>query len=350
MKPSEKELATGARNLLRDCGSFEPGEAVLIVHEDPALGWYDLEAPQAVFEEARRLGLKPAMARVDGPQGSRDAAVDALISEQDNVVFFARIGDQDRFADPVPGRTVVMSYIRSAAMLASPYGRTAHSAMLALKQAVNDILANATRIEITCPLGTRVAGQPACGAPHGDVSVRRFPMGVPAPVPAAGFSGRVALGAYLTPTGSRAYEPASVAMADGVFAVLDHGRITAFEGPGEGVLVARSHYDHVSQLFGIDRDFVHSWHAGIHPGARYDQPVEADPDRWSNTIFTSPRYLHFHTCGAYAPGEICWMVADPTVEVDGVALWKHGTLQPANFDILHACVQGHEDLQRLFAS
>jgi hypothetical protein len=55
-------------------------------------------------------------------------------------------------------------------------------------------------------------------------------------------------------------------------------------------------------------------------------PPQPDPDRWSNSVFTSPRWLHFHTCGAYAPGEICWMVGEPKVEVDGKALWREGRL------------------------
>ena len=72
-------------------------------------------------------------------------------------------------------------------------------------------------------------------------------------------------------------------------------------------------------------DFVHSWHVGLNPhtfyagngptmiwsaGARCPSPV--------------PRYLHFHTCGDYAPGEIAWSVFDPTVTVDGEVLWRDG--------------------------
>ena len=53
---------------------------------------------------------------------------------------------------------------------------------------------------------------------------------------------------------------------------------------------------------------------------------DANPDLWSNTIFGSPGYLHFHTCGDYPPGEICWMVAAPTVTADGRAIWRGGAL------------------------
>ena len=79
-------------------------------------------------------------------------------------------------------------------------------------------------------------------------------------------------------------------------------------------------------MFGIDPDVVHSWHAGLHDGCPAGLDPHGDPDLWSNTVFGSPAWLHLHTCGAYAPGEICWMVADPTVEVDGRALWQDGVL------------------------
>jgi hypothetical protein len=62
-----------------------------------------------------------------------------------------------------------------------------------------------------------------------------------------------------------------------------------------------------------------------------------DADHWSNSVFGSPRYLHFHTCGDYAPGEICWIVEEPTVKVDGVPLWEKGRINFLEFDQLLQC-------------
>ena len=39
------ELAEGARNLVLNCADLKAGDDILIVHEDPALAWYDLDAP-----------------------------------------------------------------------------------------------------------------------------------------------------------------------------------------------------------------------------------------------------------------------------------------------------------------
>ncbi|MEK9962478.1 MAG: hypothetical protein VXB94_13025, partial [Rhodobiaceae bacterium] len=83
--------------------------------------------------------------------------------------------------------------------------------------------------------------------------------------------------------------------------------------------------------FGLDGYNIDSWHAGIHPLMSYDQPAALDPLRWSGTVFQHPRLLHFHTCGSGPPGEICWMILDPTIEVDGIALWERGQLHPERF-------------------
>lgn len=40
------------------------------------------------------------------------------IATHGRTIFFARLGDQDRFADPAPGRRSVMSYARNVDALA----------------------------------------------------------------------------------------------------------------------------------------------------------------------------------------------------------------------------------------
>ena len=342
-------LRDGARNLLFECGQFVSGDRLLIVCEDPALGWYDAEAPRAVAEEARRCGMDVEIVRTGAPTNSRDDNVSAIVQAHRNIVYFARLGDQDRFGE-ARGKNQVMTYVRSAAMLASDYGCASHRAMMALKDAVNRTLLAAELIEITCPRGTRVSGTVSqTQSDGGDVSVRRFPMGVPVPLLAEPFSGDVVLADYLTPTGSRVYEPPCLALDEPVIAKLDRGRIAGLSGPARSVAAVRAHYELVSRLFGIDPDFVHSWHAGIHPGVRHHRPAADDPDLWSNTVFTSPRYLHFHTCGAYPPGEICWMVADPTIAVDDVPLWQDGFLRPQSHSLTVQALAEHPALQSLFA-
>lgn len=346
---TDGKFEEGARNLLLNCGEFAAGSEILILHEDPTLGWYDAALPETLARCAERLGMRPKCVMVGAPSEPLGTEAAELSAHYGNVIYLARIGDQDRFAAVQPGKTKVMCYLRNEEMLASDFGTLDHRAMQALKRSIDRVLVNAKQIEITCPLGSRIVGAPSSLAPGepADVTVRRFPLGVPQPLDAAGFKGDVVLARYLTPTGSRAYEPAFLTLEQPVFAQVEAGRIRSFSGENAAVNAVRTHYEHVSGLFDIDPSAVHSWHAGIHAGCSYDWAAEEDPDRWSNTVFNNPRVLHFHTCGAYAPGEICWMLLDPSVHVDGTALWEQGRLRPENFSETEASLKAWPALSRL---
>jgi hypothetical protein len=248
----------------------------------------------------------------------------------------ARIGDQDRFEVNHHGPGKLMTYTRTLEQLQSGLGTVPHAAMVALKTAVNDIFDNAENIEITCPFGTQVQGK----APQKidqtatDVSVVRFPAAVSQPIPASTFSGRVAFRHGLAPTGSKVYSPACLSLPEGIIAVIEQGVISSFEGNDKDIGAVQDHYRQVAEQFNIEPWIVDSWHLGLHPATAFPLDPQVDLDRWSNTMFTSPRYLHFHTCGAYPPGEICGMVEDPTVKLDGEVLWKDGHLMATNFKAL----------------
>ena len=344
-------LDNGATNLLINCAAAKVGESVLIVQEHTELGWYDREAPEVVAQKALSLGLKPTKFQVGAPGPTRDQNLLHQMSEHDLTIFFARVGDQDRFSDNAGQERSVMVYARDGASLGSQFGQTHHMAMTALKKAVDDVVFNGKTITITCPLGTEYSGNvPKVEREDSrDVTIKRFPLGVPQPVPAGGFSGQVALAGYLTPTGSKPYTPASCKIEETIFAIVENGCIREFRGPRQSVAAVENHYSIVSQQLGIDPDHVHSWHAGIHPGSSYAASVHDDPDRWSNNIFTHPRFLHFHTCGAYAPGEICWMIQDPTIAVDGIRLWDNGQLRPESFSPTSAALEQWKELRDLFA-
>jgi len=345
------DIAQGANNLLMNCAGLKSHETLLIICEDPALGWYDAAAPEAISALAKDMGVNPTMMKVGSPENDLDPALEVAIAAHDCTIYFSRIGDQLRFDQPLPGKRSVMSYIRDVDMLGSVYGRTSFGACLMLKEAVNDVLLNAKHIEITCPLGTKYSGCATDDARREktDVSVRRFPLGVPLPLDASLFSGRVALAHFLTPTGSKPYHPASIPLKDTTFADVENGRIAGFSGDKDQVARIKEHYEMVANKFGIDRDIVHSWHAGIHPGSSHPADAGDDPDRWSNSVFTNPRFLHFHTCGNYAPAEICWMVLDHTICVDGKNLWENGRLDPGKFSQTRACLEQWPELNTVFA-
>ena len=107
-------------------------------------------------------------------------------------------------------------------------------------------------------------------------------------------------------------------------ATIEAGRIVGFEGPKDLIRAVRHHYRRVGELFEIEEDVVHSWHAGIHPKAFYPISAVSNIERWGSVAFANPRYLHFHTCGNYAPGEIAWSIFDARVELDSKVYWEAG--------------------------
>jgi len=347
-----EDLAQGAANLVINCAGLGGHETVLIVAEDPKLGWYDAETIAIVESGVEKLGIKPTRIQVACVQNAPDARLTQAIDSHDVTIFLARLGDRSRFSDIFPGKIRVMCYARTAAMLASPFGRADYHGFVDLMSAVNAVLCGAQTLRITCPLGTDLAGKVSDtdkSAP-GDVSIRRFPLGVPQPIDTSNFSGRVALARFLSPTGSRVYSPASIAIETPVMAEIAAGRITHFTGDKKTVDAVRAHHDMVARKFNIDGDILHSFHAGIHPGCAYAKSAGDDPDLWSNTVFNNPRVLHFHVCGNTAPGEISWVVIDPTVDVDGINLWEDGRLCIENFTPTKNCLDRWQDLKSLFAN
>jgi len=343
------DLTDAARNLLFSCGDYAPGEHVTIVQEDPETGWYAAGLAEALAEEGRKLGLDIELQTAPAPDLPQPEAVTETIASPASIVYFARLGDQDRFGETGSRGRRVMVYARSLDALASPFGRVPHPVMRRFKEAVDREIFAAGTVRITCPAGTEITGHAPAGAGKpADTTVRRFPLGVGAPVPGAHFTGRVALKDSLTPTGNRAYDPPVVLLSGVVFAEVADGRITGFTGPAEDVALVEAHYARVANHFDIDPFVVHSWHAGLHPSCPFYAPEGTDRDLWSNAVFSNPKLLHFHTCGTHAPGEIAWNIVDPSVTLDGVALWQDGTLKPRAFPALAAILAEEPSLDALF--
>ncbi len=335
LRPSKSNVQDGVRNLVVNCAQAQSGDRILIAYEPETFGYFAADIRHDVADGARTMGLRVEMMDV-GFEANRTCLPDSMMktmADFDVVLFLSRLGDQLRFSEMPTGPKFVVCFALNSHLLGSAFGRAHYEAFCQTKSAVDQTVLKAQQITITCPKGTDVSGQ----IPHGtntasDTTSTRFPMSVFAPVPADQFSGRIALGGFLTGTGSKYYDDYTVTFDDLVFAMLRNGRLTGFEGEAADVALANKQYDRVSSLFGIDRNFVHSWHAGIHPGCGFPWDLTQDYERWGGAAFGNPRVLHFHTCGAYAPGEISWNVFDPTIELDGVKVWENGTFHLTRLD------------------
>ncbi len=320
-------ISQGVQNLLVNCAAAKAADRLLIAYESEEFGFYDRDLRYDVAAGARNMGIDVTLFDVgfDPVRSKLPLDLEAQLAQFDVVIFLSRLGDQLRFSDMPPGPKFVVCFAFNSTLLGSSFGCADYRAFCRAKALVDRNVINAGRIVVTCPKGTYVTGQVPAGVTEAeDTTSARFPMSVFSPVPADLFSGRVALGGFLTGTGSRYYTDYTVEFDGPIFALLEAGKLTGFEGSQSDVALATAHYDRVSAKFGIDRNVVHSWHAGIHPGCGFPWDMRENYERWGGAAFGNPRVLHFHTCGAYAPGEISWNVFDPTIEIDGLKVWESG--------------------------
>lgn len=319
-----------ATNLLVNCARLSAGERLLVLIEDAASGHYCAGIGPAVADAAREMGVhvqtetvsfQPVVTHIE-------PHIEEAMAAADCTIFFARLGDQIRFCGFGDGKRAIVSYALDLDALKSPFGQADHRAFVALKQAIDRLVGLARSIHVTCPRGTDFTGpgKPELLSRETDVAVTRFPMSVFAPVPVEGYRGRAVMTRFITGTCSRFYTPFAAPLDGHLTAHFEDNRLTGFTGLPDDVARANAHYDHVSGMFGLDRNFIHSWHAGIHPGCAYRAPAEENYERWCSGAFGNPRILHFHTCGAFAPGEISWNILDPTIRIDGVSVWENGVL------------------------
>lgn len=331
MSERQGRIEKGALNLLANGAGTRKGDRLLILHEERGLGYYDDEIVGAVIDAATGMEAQVTVAQVPfEPQPAKmPDDVLALMQAADRTVFLARLGDQLRFHEMAPGKRVVVCYALDVDMLSSSYGTADHHAFVALKSAIDGMLGRAESIRVTCPKGTDFSGPgPGVAQALPDVGVQRFPMPVFTPIAAEKFSGTVVLPGFLVGTGSKYYRPYALEYEGPLSVAFEAGRIVGFRGSAAAIRAAEQHYRFVAEKFDIDGDCVHSWHAGVHPGCGFSGAAADSYERWSGAAFGNPRLLHFHTCGAYAPGEISWNVVDPTIVVDGIPVWQDGVLRP----------------------
>ena len=340
----------GAYNLLVNCGQACAGERLLLCYEQESLDFYDRAIVEDVCACAQEIGLEvmPYVLDFDPVIDTVPAQLAAAIAAADLTVFLARLADQMRFGRFKSDQRTILSYALNSASLASPFGTVHYKASLALKQVIDTAVFGASEVVVTCKVGTYFKGKISASPDGGDVNLRRFPMLVNTPAPASGFAGRIALPGFLVGTGSKYYHPFGVTFDAPLFAVFEGNTLLGFEGQKSDEDKANQHLDMVAGRFEIDRNFVHSWHLGIHPKCYFDGVAVDQFESWSGSAFGNPRLLHVHTCGAYAPGEVCWNVVDPTLVADGVTIWEDGVLLPERVPGGREVLAEYDDLRQAF--
>ena len=206
------DIDKGAQNLLINCAQLKAGDNLLIIAEKQSYGWYRDNATESVSKVAKKLKINFKILQVEGPEASSFSELETIMQSYDCTIFFARLGDQDRFETSKALGKRVMCYARSAKDLASSFGTVHHQAMIDMKDTLNNLFLNSQHVELSCPQGTKLSGKMLNRSfyTNNDVAVLRFPMVVPMPILTSSFSGKVMISNYLTSTGSKTYAPNSV--------------------------------------------------------------------------------------------------------------------------------------------
>ena len=329
--PDPALVAEGARNLLRNCVGLDSGQDLLIVREPASCDYYDQRAPDAVEAEATAMGARVHSLRtppVDGPDDV-PAYLSAAMEQVGHTVFFSRIGDQMRFY-PLPGPgSKTMCYSLDATLLAGEACRVPYQLALETLSHVQEKLDHTTHWRVTCPLGTDIAGvcDPVVQTADAKAgfTIRLFPLGPFRTFSCAGVNGQL-VSRWFPGSATHRYEPYGLILDEPVALVVESGRIVDFVGPVSSVGTLREHYEHVAGCFDIDPFVVHSWHGGTNPKIFYPRTAESDVERWNGVVHSHPRYTHFHTCGAYNPGEIVVGLIDATIFINAEPYWHRGRL------------------------
>ena len=156
----QKILNKSINNLLKNCAELNKNDSLLIISEDSKYGWYDKETSVAVYNYAKKkLGLNTEFLIVGEPENNSKNTVEKILDDYDCVIFFARIGDQERFEEPSSNTKRIMSYARNIDSLCSSFASTNYLEMIKFKDVINKIIFESSNIKISCPLGTELKGE-----------------------------------------------------------------------------------------------------------------------------------------------------------------------------------------------
>ena len=241
----KKLLNKSINNLLNNCAELNENDTLLIISEDSKFGWYDKDVSIAVYDYAKnKLGLSTELLIVGEPKNNAKDTLEKIIDNYDCAIFFARIGDQERFEKPLSNTKRIMSYVRNIDSLCSLFASTNYEEMKKFKDVINKIIFDADNIEISCPLGTNLKGtiDKKNINQNKDTSIVRFPVVVSSPILAKNFSGGVVLDGYLTSTGSKVYEPISLKEKSATMGILIGNKEWRGKGVAFEVIKASSEY------------------------------------------------------------------------------------------------------------
>ena len=156
---NDKKLSKGAHNLLIECARLKQSDTLLIIREKESLGWYKNDISDFILKYAQERGIHASLDEVGSPEINQDQNYYEKINKYSCVIFFARLGDQNRFEKKGFSTKRVMSYVRDCESLASIFGTLDYNLNVLVKNAIDRLIETSNVIKINCPLGTNLIGE-----------------------------------------------------------------------------------------------------------------------------------------------------------------------------------------------
>lgn len=322
-----QHVQSGATNLLENAVGAKSGESILILVEKEDYEFYDVDVLDYIVSAANLLGIDTIVYHVDLLDKLEELSASILreLEVAKYVLFLARLGDSIRFKET--GSKMTMCYAYTREILSSEFCTVPHDFMKKLYSLMSGDIARAKSWKLKTGDGFELVGDIVVEDREPfekSFSVSQFPICTIPPVRAANATGEVEIAKWIVSTGNRLYEHDTLNIGESIVVSVKDGYITDFHGKRNAVDRIRAHYEYVGNLFSIDPYFIHSWHTGIHPKCSFLGEPESNLVMWGASVFANPRYTHFHTCGNYAPGEICLSVFDATIYFDNDIFWDKG--------------------------
>jgi hypothetical protein len=346
---AEGDLRAGARNLLIDYMKLKPGAELLMVNE-PSV---DKRVVEITEHEARAIGARVLVMwcdRVPGPEALPKSLVKAFEAAE-FTLFNHQVGAMLRLL-PIAGNGLkCFSFATSSDILASRFCRIPYAITAEILSIVQQRLNRARKWRVTCPAGTDLESEvapedkPSSKDGYGGFTLLTFPLGVHRPFSTLTASGRLAI-RWLTPSGIHEFEPAGIRLDEPVIATVEQGRLLNFSGNQAQISRLKRYIELIGSKVGKDPYIVNSWHAGINPSAFAPCRDVDSLERWMFVAHANPRLVHFHVVGETQPGEMSAPVLDPTITVDGEALWDRGHLAYLDRGESKAALARHDGYQQ----
>jgi hypothetical protein len=337
-----KDIETGARNLLLNCAEAKVGDRVLLVGEQCAAPFFDPRLCDDLAAACTDLGMESSIVLAE-PGVSADhfpeTVAQAMLSA-DITIFFSRLGDQLRFLESPGTSKKIMCYTLDRDHLASPFAGVDYRMMQRVHNRLLSRIKASKSYLIDAPNGTALSAELPRDTGNTkplvtEFSLDLFPVMIFPPINFYHLNGQLVLEHFLTSSSTRAYADSVLMLDTPITVQIKDSRMVDFDGDADLIRKLRRQLERAASITGGDAWQLNSWHTGINPYTFFNGDPYRDLERWGTVAYGSPRHTHLHAAGK-DPGDISIQLFDASIQFDDEILWDNGRFSYLDSDEVHA--------------